>query len=591
MTFYFAWVDPDTAFDPYEHSVEDEEVFAFEMTHSEGDFAELKIDIRNPHENLLDPSRKLWAWLSKDGEPIFFGRLVASPEDLQNEVIRLTMLARPADFDEQKEALAESLRSLPYFDPVWLNENRLTDPDVVLETRSALWHVDRVTHEVSTSDITVGEDGTITLTTADHFYDDLRFSYGAAPLRRVTVRATVNWDQTAVGSLDLTKELLAAFRAAGSPTKVVSSYTGQGLEADWPKANSSLRGGWTIGAGISLKRADGISRPSRSSIVKVRNITSGSNVEPGDTAAQVLEVPGKAQFFIWEFHPIFPVDYSVKRKRVETVAFTMEADVQPLVVDPGEDEEFFITLQTKAVGEPNLTDEYSEPPIGDVRRRSYMKTDRGRQSLEYLMLLARAKLIARARTVELKMGTDFDTGMALSCRKNIHVFDPRLPNGEAIGKVIEYVLSSQDGLSKCEITIGCTIGEGNTLSLTEGTPVYCSADYVGADYQQFEDQQVDVIEDQLGYDDYSATPIPDDGLDLLNLRPADVITDFHVINGETPQAAVLSGTFQDIPAAVEAINAHFTEVNLELVPLNGGPFQTDFLINVSDLMIPKTIQL
>jgi hypothetical protein len=37
----------------------------------------------------------------------------------------------------------------------------------------------------------------------------------------------------ATRSLDITNELLAAFAAAGSPAGVVSSYTGQGLEADW----------------------------------------------------------------------------------------------------------------------------------------------------------------------------------------------------------------------------------------------------------------------------------------------------------------------------------------------------------------------
>jgi hypothetical protein len=591
VTFYFAWVDPNTAFNAGTHSVEDEQVLGFELTHAEGDFAELKIDIENPRVNLLDPGRKLWAWLSEDGTAIFYGRLVASPEDLHMNVIRLTFLARPSDFDTEKEALAETLRVLPYFDPVWLNENRLADPDVVLETRSALWHVDRTTHDVTVSDFLVGEDGTITLNTDDHFYDDVGFTFGAAPLRRVTVKATINWDQIAFGTLDITRQLVAAFSDAGSPSRVVSSFTGQGLEADWPKANSSMKGGWTVSPRVRLRRADGTGRPSRSKLVKVQNITGNENVTPGDLAAQVLEVPGKAQFFIWEFFPTFPLDYDVKRKRIEVVSFTMEADVQPIVVDPGEDEADIITVATKAVGEADPTDEYSEPPIGDLRRNSYLKTDRGKDSLRYLMLLARARLRARARTVQIDVGVPFETGLQCSCRKNVHVFDPRFPNGEAIGKIIEYRLVAQDGVRRAFITIGCTIGEGNTLTIDPGTPVYCSEDYVGADYQQFENGNIGVEDDEMSFSNFDDVVVPDDGINFLNLQPQDVILSFDVINGEDDQNSALTGTFQDIPAAVEAVNASFTEVELVLKPLTGGPFQTDFPITVSELMIPKTIQL
>ncbi len=46
MSFQFAWVGPaETAFGP-EHAREDEEVFAFSLEHTEGDFATLSIDIR-----------------------------------------------------------------------------------------------------------------------------------------------------------------------------------------------------------------------------------------------------------------------------------------------------------------------------------------------------------------------------------------------------------------------------------------------------------------------------------------------------------------------------------------------------------------
>lgn len=584
MTFYFAWVaDGDVAFDEYTHSVEDEEVFGFEIVHSEGDLAELKVDIRNPKENLVDPYRPLWAWLSQDGTPLFLGRLVAAPQDIQSEIVSVSFLARPSNYDAAKSTLADTLKVAPYWDPVWINPQRLDDPDAVLEARPELYHVDRVTHAVTVSNVIAGEDGLITLDVGDHFYDDVRVSYGAAPLTRVRVNAAVTWTQVAFGTLDLTQKLLDAFKAKGSPKNTVSSYTGQGLEADWPKQNSNLKGGYTVGA-VRMRRLDGTVRPARSKLVKVRNTTSTGT--QGDTTNQVLSVPGTAQFFVWEFKPEFPIDYDVSRRYIETMSFSLEADVQPLMVDPGEDSELIIDVTSRAVGEGN------SPPIGDLRRNSYFKTDRGLQSFEYLLMLARAKLLARARTVNVQVGIPFDDGLSLSCRKNVRVIDPRFPDGEATGKVIEYrMVASGDGLHKCFVTIGCTIGEGNSLVVDPGDPVYAEEAYTDDEYQEYTGGELAIPDDEIKYSDYRTTAVDDDGINFLNLKIDDLVEQLVVYNGEDDQETVLDGTFQDIPAAIEALNAQFTEVELELTTLKGGPFETAFAPTVSKLMVPQTIAL
>jgi hypothetical protein len=65
MSFNFAWVDAsETTFDPSVHNREDEDVFGFTVEHSEGDFAGLEIEIRNPRVGLLAPARKVHAFLS-----------------------------------------------------------------------------------------------------------------------------------------------------------------------------------------------------------------------------------------------------------------------------------------------------------------------------------------------------------------------------------------------------------------------------------------------------------------------------------------------------------------------------------------------
>jgi hypothetical protein len=51
--FYFAWVLPtETTFDPDVHSRYDEDVFSFVVQQGEGDFASLKVTIKNPRMGL-----------------------------------------------------------------------------------------------------------------------------------------------------------------------------------------------------------------------------------------------------------------------------------------------------------------------------------------------------------------------------------------------------------------------------------------------------------------------------------------------------------------------------------------------------------
>ena len=206
MPFNFAWVDAsETTFDPSVHNREDEDVFGFSVEHSEGDFAGLEIEIRNPRIGLLAPARKVHAWLSWDSgseiKPLFFGRLVGVPDDIHLEIVRLQFTARPDDYAAQKAALADTLKVRPYYDPIWISADKRNDPDTVLEARSELWHIDRVTGVLTTSDLLVGEDGNEDFGTDEVMYDGVRVHLNQTPLRTVSVDAEVGWTQADTGSL------------------------------------------------------------------------------------------------------------------------------------------------------------------------------------------------------------------------------------------------------------------------------------------------------------------------------------------------------------------------------------------------------
>ena len=140
-------------------------------------------------------------------------------------------------------------------------------------------------------------------------------------------------------------------------------------------------------------------------------------------------------------------------------------------------------------------------PIGDPRRRSYIATERGNQSLEHLIALARAHLMKRARVVEIAFAPKLARMPEITLRKNAFLVEPRV--GEALGKIIGYsiALDGSDGRINCEVRIGCAIGRGGSAVATGGTPTYCSIDYAGADYQQFNAQGccVRAFDTSVGY--------------------------------------------------------------------------------------------
>lgn len=236
MSFFFAWCGPGEAFSSA-HQREDEVVFAFDIIHQEGQLPILSIDIKNPHIGLLAPGRLQWVWLSYQSSlgvfPLFYGRLVALPSNLLGEAVTLQFLARPNNFLAQKQTIANSLMVEPFYDPIWIDPTKLTDPDTVLETYAMTWHVDRVTHVASISDIIFGEDGTEEFKPEDSFYDSVSISFAQSPQTQVVFDGTVQWTQAATGVIPL-------------PDVSLSAWNGQQIINDWPKTGDQLHHGWSV---------------------------------------------------------------------------------------------------------------------------------------------------------------------------------------------------------------------------------------------------------------------------------------------------------------------------------------------------------
>jgi hypothetical protein len=604
--FYFAWVAAGTAFVELDHATDVDEIdgITFRIRHVEdilGSFALLEVTMRNPRIGPLAPGREQWAWFSWDTGsgivPLFFGRLRAVPDNMHQEEVTFTFRARPSDYDAQKLALATTLKAegAPYWDRVWIAEERWDEPDAALDARAAAWHIDRVTHDVTISDFNSGEDGTIDLTGDDVFIDGVNIEPGQPPIREINVTGEVGWQQRAVGSVDLTQTLIDAFKDAGTSANYkISSYTGEALERLWPEDGRRIGAGWAVGES-SLTRADGdgIAEAFFSLITMYPSIITNSGT-------QILYDRPEVQFPLWRFWPVLNITYAAERTFTEIVTFTLTADVQAIDTEADEQPPETLVFASAHVGEPVEPADSDNPdgvtPLGDLRRRSYFTTNRGKESLQWLIARARRDILLRARAVEVTAETDLLTGIDFSLRKNATVSDERIPGGEATGKIIAYELygDTNSGQFGATVKLGCTIGQGNTVSAVAGTPDYAEEGVFEPGIQTYSGATIMPIPGSVTYDDFTVEP-NDDGVNFFGMTPAHVLipdSDGNLITvngGQNEQEAILDVAFYNDKKHVEAaLNTIYTEFCINLVPLNTGPFETAVPVTVSQLMVPKT---
>jgi hypothetical protein len=609
-TFYFAWADSETEFDPDVHSVQDEDVFAFTLTQEEGDFAALSCDVRNPRVGLLAPGRKTWVWFSfNDGTtitPLFFGRLIAIPDNIFAEVVTFKFTARPLDFADQKAALAETLRVAPYWDPIFISPDAWEDDDVVLEARTALWHIDPVTHAVTISDVLTGEDGTVEFTEDDFFYDSMSVTLGTVPLRSVSMIATIPWTITGTGTFPLGPMILAQWDVVAA-VQFIDSFTLEGLASSWPKQGAKIGVGWTVERGelvdvsytampqldVPFYYVDGAptALPVGSVLYPIRIISGKewSGTEGAGYDVNIQSVFAPVGYGI----PTLDVSYDANRTMAQTVAFTLKTDMQALMTAPDQDDTLVINLSGNNVSDLLGFGGHAEVPIGDVRRRQFVTTERGRSAVEHLILIARANLVIRSRAISVSFQTDLKTGLGVSLRKGVLIHDPRLPGGEASGKVTgyEFSLDGGSGAALASIKFGAAVGYGGSHSPSVGDPTWVEDDYVELGYQEYINEVVLV---GAGDVTYSLAPeaVFDDGIDFNNLTPKDIVKQLVITHSAAIQRDGLVNFKGDDQAQVSAyLQTVPTQISLQLIPAQGGPFQGIANVGVSDLLIPKQIDL
>lgn len=623
--FYLGYSDAGEAFDPAVHAVVAEQIASLEFSQKEGDAATLRLEIKNPREGLLSPDRKLWCWFSINigfdaPRRLFNGRILGGPEGMDRERLRIVAIAKPEDYFDRKIALALSLMAPPFYDPVFaapvfpntLDSTTLPDPDAVLEAYSALLHVNPVSLELSISDLLEGEDGTLVFGPGDGLrYRDVQWSYAQKPKKQVNCTAVAQWTQQGTGTVDLTEMVQHAFSDARSSPyghNTISSLTGEGLFSTWPQPRSNIGNGWTMSEDSAIRELT-FAPPKH--FTPTWNdfgfIFQESTVQPYifrvHYQQQQVIPPGTIQtvFFspYWEVHADFPVwtytlkkfacTYNASRKRSETLQFTLVADIQDVESSlPTDIEQVSFNSQDVA----SAIDFNDQIPIGDARRASYFQTARGQQSVEYFILFMRAKLRAAARCIRVEFSLPLMNGLELSLRKNATIFDPRLPGGQATGKITDYALTLDNQGQRWKVSMACAVGHGGTVALAAGTPVYVEDGYFADPVQVMTGQQLSPAPGEVAYEEFSDFAVEDDGINLLALDPAQIasVTLFNGLGAQAVAAQLEAGHLFGGADPIGVIKGLPTRVEVQLAAMTGN-FNTTISPAVTALKIPKGIDL
>jgi hypothetical protein len=151
----------------------------------------------------------------------------------------------------------------------------------------------------------------------------------------------------------------------------------------------------------------------------------------------------------------------------------------------------------------------------------------------------------------------------------------------------------EDGLLG-RVVIACSIGRGSSVSGTPGEGVYAASGYMASGYQVMAGSQADLITGEIAYQTFDQFAIEDDGVDLFNLNADSAVNFISVTSGLRAQVEALKpyqGAIFPTYGAPSVARKLSTKVTLDLKPVAGSEFHTEFFPSVTPLALPKTIDL
>lgn len=511
MTFYFAWCHEDDSFDPGVHARQDEHLFSLEISGQEAKYPTACVQIINPRCGLLNPERRQWAFISGDRghgiELMFRGRLLSISEQIEGETLKILFIAEPSNSKKILTELHQTLKIAPFWDPLFIQNERHEEPHENLEARAALYCWSRTTGKVTLSDYFGGQKTSILKN--NFFRDSLKIARTATPLAAVEVTVTANWTQRYEGRTDISRLLRSKFSEG-----LITTLTGSRLEKGWWREGEKLgRSGYWV-THSELREI----QPKYTGALHLYPAHSQPFwMSPYDPLNTTKKPQLKRLKRSW-YRPTLVLGWVYRQRRRENLHFKLEQKTQTVAYEAPQTRKLHLHLQGLVLTEdlhswkpdwiysrgyrvvekgivyhcmrahhsrPSFAEDQAhwrllgkQPDIPlEKRCGSFFLTDRGRQAFEHALEIARAHLAATARAMTLSVKAPLEALWDISCDHTLKIEDPRLPGGKAEGKVMSYCLKveGQTGRRWGEVTIGISVG---TLPQPLRPALEASASYV-----------------------------------------------------------------------------------------------------------------
>lgn len=456
---YFAMVDPGDTYDSDVHSVEDLQVFNLKISQSEGEFARAELIVINPREGLLIDTRKYRLFISceetegSDKVLLFSGRITGFPSDLSSEMVTLEYIAQPDDWDSTQADFIEDLRVAPYYNDLFVPAENRTDPAQILAGYSSLIHWNRMTEEISLSDILQGSDKIIV--DEDFFFDSLQTNVGDPPLKTINLNIEAQWNQIGVGVVNCAPSIAAEFTNSAIGSAQINTLTPLSFEDAWSGAR--IPTGYEISESILTPVADGFGLTqadlrSSSRTVAGADYPTSTGAMPATRSVSVPRVWYAGRLKLLAVY---------EQKRRENLIATVSATQQQFSLTSAAAEDMFIRLEDPvAAVNGSLLDPSLPSFFYDIVAADF--TDAGRDVVECALMQCRARLAKAVRCVETSVEMPVENILQITCDHSLELIDDRLPGQTILGKVVGYQLEfdGDSGKQLGSVTIASSIGTG-----------------------------------------------------------------------------------------------------------------------------------
>lgn len=412
----------------------------------------------------------------------------------------------------------------------------------MLEGRSAVWHVDPVTHAISLDDVIQGQ-RTIDLGDLGDAASQRSASVDT-PVRHVKLRLVAEFTQYATGTCDIAPVVSGGFDGGS-----LSSLSMNGIQA--AQLGGDVNTGWSSSApNIATTRTTSAEfYTGRSFIVTYRDDTmywSYFTDTNGQQYARQEWLPGpeydmqhdeKAKFVVYHYtYGYWPWRYTYSQTRREVVDLTLDIDVQPYAlsedlldlgtiqlndvnalegVQPWQDGiaynkgdrvlrygrlyecladrvvVFYAPVTTVRNGQPSTRfatpywkDLGAGTPMGDPRNASYFRTTRGRRSIEAALLRMRAAALRRLGALRFGKVFPWEAARDVTLRDRVRFL---VRDGEAVMPVVGKVeeirrVVEGGGTAYVELSITACLGTGANAAAAPAPEAYVVTGYVSPTY-------------------------------------------------------------------------------------------------------------